>query len=106
MSLDQIAAAFDRRDYNLATRLLKDFLKESPQNPWGHLYKARLYEVAENFEGAISIYQHLLKSVTHPKIMSHARQGLQRIEARSQVKRQQAIEESKSDPQNTEPGLP
>ncbi|MCU0549633.1 MAG: tetratricopeptide repeat protein [Leptolyngbya sp. Prado105] len=105
MSLDQIAAAFDRRDYNLAARLLKDFLKESPQNPWGHVYKARLYEVSENFAGAIAIYQQLLKTVTHPKIMSHARQGLQRIEARSQVKRQQAIEEAKSDPQNTEPGL-
>jgi thioredoxin-like negative regulator of GroEL len=105
MSLDQIAAAFDRRDYNLAARLLKDFLKESPQNPWGHVYKARLYEVSENFEGATAIYQQLLKQVTHPKIVSHARQGLQRIETRLQVKRQQAIEQAKSDPQNTEPGL-
>lgn len=105
MSLDQIAAAFDRRDYGLAARLLKDFLKESPQNPWGYLYKARLYEVSDNFEGATSIYQQLLKSVTHPKIMSHARQGLQRIEAKVQVKRQQTIDEAKSDPQNTEPGL-
>lgn len=105
MSLDQIAAAFDRRDYNLAARLLKDFLKDSPQNPWGRIYKARLYEVSENFEGAIAIYQQLLKQVTHPKIVSHARQGLQRIETRSQVKRQQAIEQAKSDPQNTELGL-
>lgn len=105
MSLDQIAAAFDRRDYNLAARLLKEFLKESPQNPWGHIYKARLYEVSEHFENATAIYQQLLKSVTHPKIVSHARQGLQRIEARLQVKRQQAIAAAKSDPQNTEPGL-
>ncbi|MBW4440057.1 MAG: tetratricopeptide repeat protein [Plectolyngbya sp. WJT66-NPBG17] len=105
MSLDQIAAAFDRQDYNVAVRLLKEFLQHSPHNPWGQVYKARLYEVSENFEGATAIYQHLLKNVTHRKIVSHARQGLQRIAAKSQAQRQQAIEQAKSAPENTEPGL-
>lgn len=105
MSLDQIAAAFDRQDYNLAARLLKEFLQVSPQNPWGHLYKARLYEVAENFEGATTLYEQLLKSVTHPKIVSHARQGLGRIATKTQALRQQAIEQAKSAPENIEPGL-
>lgn len=105
MSLDQIAAAFDRQDYNLATRLLKEFLQASPQNPWGHLYKARLYEVSENFEGATTLYEKLLKTVTHPKIVSHARQGLQRIATKTQALRQQAIEQAKSAPENIEPGL-
>ena len=105
MSLDQIAAAFDRRDYKVAARLLKDFLQASPQDPWGQVYKARLYEVSDHFEGATATYQHLLKTVTHPKIMSHARQGLQRIAAKSQAQRQRAIEQAKSEPENTEPGL-
>lgn len=105
MSLDQIAAAFDRQDYNLAARLVKEFLQESPQNPWGHLYRARLFEVSDNFEGATAIYEKLLKNVTHPKIVSHARQGLQRIATKTQALRQQAIEQAKSAPENTEPGL-
>lgn len=105
MSLDQIAAAFDRQDYNLAAHLLNDFLKESPQNPWGQLYKARLYEVSENFEGATALYQRILKQVTHPKIVFHARQGLQRIEAQLQLQRQHAIAQAKAEPQKTEPGL-
>ncbi len=105
MSLDQIAAAFDRRDYQVAAQLLREFLHASPQNPWGQLYKARLYEVSDNFEGAIAIYQQLLKNVTHPKIVSHSRQGIQRIGAKSEVQRQQAIEQAKSAPGNIEPGL-
>ncbi|HTL89798.1 MAG TPA: tetratricopeptide repeat protein [Leptolyngbya sp.] len=105
MSLDQIAAAFDRQDYNVAARLLREFLQASPQNPWGQVYKARLYEVSDNLEGATAIYQHLLKNVTHPKIVSHARQGLQRIEAKLLLQRQQAIEQAKSEPENIEPGL-
>ncbi|MBD2082251.1 tetratricopeptide repeat protein [Leptolyngbya sp. FACHB-17] len=105
MSLDQIAAAFDRKDYKSAARLLKAFLQTSPDHPWGHLYKARLYEVSNNFEGAIALYQQLLKTVTHPKIMSQARQGLQRIASQIETQRQQAIEQAKSAPENTEPGL-
>lgn len=105
MSLDQIAAAFDRQDYNLAARLVREFLQKSPQNPWAHLYKARLYEVSDNFEGATVIYEKLLKNVTHPKIVSHARQGLQRITTKTQALRQQAIEQAKSAPENIEPGL-
>ena len=105
MSVDQIAAAFDRQDYKLAARLLKEFLQESPQNPWGQVYKARLYEISGNFEGATEIYQHLLKSVTHPKIIFQARQRLQRIAATSQAQRQEAIEQAKSAPEKIEPGL-
>ena len=103
--LDQIAAAFDRQDYRTAATLLKDFLRESPQNPFGQFYKGRIYEVSGKLEAAEEIYRQLLRDVVNPKIANQARQGIQRLKALAQTRQQTAIAQATADPQNAEMGM-
>jgi hypothetical protein len=103
--LDQVAAAFDRQDYQTATRLLKELSQQSPQNPWVKLYLARLREVSGNLDSAENLYRKLLQDTTNLKLVVQVRQGLQRIEQLQQERRQQTIAEAKADPQTNEPGF-
>jgi tetratricopeptide (TPR) repeat protein len=99
--LDKIATAFDRQDYKTAAQLLKAFLKESPQNPWGHLYRGRLYEVSGKAAEAREVFQKLLRDVPNPKLSAQARRGLQRLDEQDAKQRAQAI----ADPRDTELGM-
>lgn len=103
--LDQIAAAFDRQDHRTAAKLLKEFLRESPQNPFGQFYRGRLYEVSGKLEAAEEIYRRLLRDVVNPKIATQARQGIQRLETLAQTRQQTAIAQATADPQNAELGM-
>ena len=105
MLLDQIAAAFDRQDYKLAAELLKTFLHQSPQDPWGQVYRAKLYEVSGRIEDAKAIYQNILRTVTSSKIISMTRSQLQQLQDREQSERRAAIAQAKSAPENAEPGV-
>ena len=89
--LEQIATAFERKDYQTATKLLKHLLKESPENPWVQFYLGRLHEVSGIPQEAEKVYRQLLRSTTNAKILSQARQGLQRLEEIMQEERKQAI---------------
>lgn len=107
--LDQIAKAFERKDYRTAQNLLKNFLQKEPQNPWGRLYAGRLYEERGKPELAEPVYRQLLRQAEHPKIVAQARSGLQRLqsqkETQEQQKRQQAIAQATKDPNQAKPGL-
>ncbi|MFB2967757.1 tol-pal system YbgF family protein [Aerosakkonema sp. BLCC-F183] len=103
--IDQVAAAFDRKDYREAARLLKQLTQQSPQDPWVQFYIGRLHEVTGKLEAAEKAYRQLLRNTTIPKIMSGARQGLQRLEQNEKQRRQQAIAIAKADPKNTQPGV-
>ncbi len=107
--LDQIAKAFERKDYRTAENLLKHFLQQEPQNPWGRLYAGRLYEERGKPQLAEPIYRQLLRQAEHPKIVSQARSGLERLakakEAQAQQRRQQALSLAEQDPHQAKPGL-
>jgi hypothetical protein len=105
MLLDQIEIAFDRKDYKTAAGLLKAFLEQSPHDPWGQVYRARLYEISGRFDKAKAVYQQLLRTVGSPKIIAVVRSSLQQIHDREQAQRQQAIEQAKSDLRNAESGV-
>ena len=103
--INQIAAALEGKDYKRAAQLTKQLQKESPENPWVQYYIARYYELTNNLEKAQTTYKQILRDITNPKIVSQARQGIQRIETAQQNLRQQAIQTAKNDPSNLEPGL-
>lgn len=103
--LEQVAAAFDRQDYRTATQLLKELLKQSPQDPWVQLYLARLQEVSGKASAAENIYRQLLRQSSNPKLMAQARQGLQRLELAEKERRQQAIAQATADASSQEPGV-
>ncbi len=103
--LDQISAAFDRKDHKTAARLLKTFLQESPQNPWGQFYRGRLYEVSGKENEARELFQKLLRDVPNPKLAAQARQGLQRLDQQQKDRRQAEIAQATADPRNAELGI-
>lgn len=110
--IKQIAAAFERQDYDTAAALLQQLVQESPQNPWVQFYLGRLDEVSGKLETASEIYRQLLRSAANTKIVGQARQGLQRVqelaklsESVAQEERRQAIAQATADPSNTQKGV-
>ncbi|MEQ9373051.1 MAG: tetratricopeptide repeat protein [Coleofasciculus chthonoplastes F3-SA18-01] len=103
--LDQVTDALKQKDYRTAARLLKQLAKEEPNNPWVRLYIGRLHEATGKLDAAETAYRKLLKNTTHPKVMTQARQGLERLEAMEQEKRRQALAQATADPENTQFGI-
>ncbi|MBD2294071.1 tetratricopeptide repeat protein [Anabaena sphaerica FACHB-251] len=103
--LEEVIAAFERKDYQTAAKLLKPLLKDSPENPWVQFYLARLQEVSGKRQEAEKIYRQLLRVTVNNKILSQARQGLQRIEEIRQEERQRAIVQATAEPTNAEQGI-
>lgn len=100
MMIDQVASAFENKDYRTAANLLKQLLKESPDNPQVQLYLGKLHEVSGKYEKAEKVYLQLLRDSTNNKIITQARQGLQRLEEIEQQQRQDKIAQTKSNPEN------
>ncbi|YAF96037.1 MAG: tol-pal system YbgF family protein [Nodularia sp. CChRGM 3473] len=103
--IEQVATAFERKDYYTAAKLLKQLLTESPENPWVQFYLGRLHEVSQKHQEAEKIYRQLLRSTTNTKIVTQARQGLQRLQEIKQEERQRAITKATSEPSHTELGV-
>jgi tetratricopeptide (TPR) repeat protein len=103
--IDQVAAAFERKDYRTAAKLLKQLLAETPENLWVQFYLGRLHEVSEKRQDAEKIYRQLLRNTNNSKIILQARQGLQRLQDMQQEERQRAIAKATTAPNNTEPGV-
>ncbi len=100
--IDKVASAFEKKDYRTAANLLKQLLKESPDNHQVQLYVGKLHEVSGKHEKAEKVYRKLLRDSTNNKIITQARQGLQRLEQAKTQLRQQVIAQTKSNPENQE----
>lgn len=103
--IDEVADAFERKDYRTAARLLKQLVKQEPKNPWVQLYVGRLHEATGKLESAEKVYRQLLRGTTNQKIISQARQGLGRLEQMEQERRRQALAEATADPNSGELGV-
>ena len=103
--IDEVADAFERKDYRTAARLLKQLVQQEPKNPSVQLYLGRLHEATGKLEAAETVYRQLLRGTTNPKIMSQARQGLGRLEAMEKERRRQALAQATADPSSTELGV-
>ncbi|MBV6625708.1 MAG: tetratricopeptide repeat protein [Rivularia sp. (in: Bacteria)] len=100
--IDKVASAFEKKDYRTAANLLKQLLKESPDNPQVQLYLGKLHEVSGKHDKAEKVYRQLLRDSTNNKIITQARQGLQRLEDIEKQQQQDAIAKATSNPQNQE----
>ncbi|TVP63610.1 MAG: tetratricopeptide repeat protein [Nodularia sp. (in: Bacteria)] len=103
--IEQVVTAFERKDYHTAAKLLKQLLKETPDNPWVQFYVGQLHEVSGKRQEAEKIYRQLLRSTANTKIINQARQGLQRLQEIDQEERQHAISQATSEPSHTELGV-
>ncbi len=100
--IDKVASAFENKDYVTAAKLLKQLLKESPDNPLVQLYVGKLHEVSGKYEKAEKVYRQLLRDSTNTKIVTQARLGLQRLTQIEQHIRKDAIAKATSDPDSKE----
>ena len=103
--LEEIIAAFETKDYQTVAKLLKPLLQKSPGDPWVHFYLARLHEVTGKRQEAENIYRKLLKGTINNKILSQARQGLQRLKDIEKAEKEQAIAAATLDPSDAEQGI-
>ncbi len=103
--IEQVAIAFDNKDYETAATLLKQLQQESPEHPWVQFYLGRLHEVSGNYQDAEKIFRQLLRDTRNTRIVTLARQGLRRLQEIEQEERQRAIAQAKSEPNNTEVGV-
>jgi tetratricopeptide (TPR) repeat protein len=103
--IDQIAAAFEQQDYQTASQLLKEWLRQSPQDPWGQFYWGRLQEISGKAKAAEKIYRQLLRTQTNSKLIGQARQGLQRLELVQQEQRQRSLAQATAETSHQEAGF-
>ena len=103
--LEQVADAFKRKDYQTAARLLQELVQQQPKSPWVQFYVGRLHEETDKLDAAESVYRALLRGTTNPKIVTQARQGLQRIEDLAKERHRQALAQATGDPGDAELGV-
>jgi hypothetical protein len=104
--LEQVATALESKDYHTAAKLLKQLQKESPENPLVQFYIGRFYELTGKHQEAEKVYRQLLRDTTiHTKVLTQARQGLQRLHELEQQERQKAISQAVADTSNAEFGV-
>ncbi len=103
--IEQVAIAFDNKDYQTAAKLLKQLQKESPEHPWVQFYLGKLHEVSGNYQDAEKVYRQLLRDMRNTRIVTLAREGLRRLQEIEQEQRQRAIAKATSEPNNTELGV-
>jgi hypothetical protein len=78
--LKQAADALNRQDYKAAAKLIATLVTQQPDDHQVQLYAARLQEVTNQLDRALEIYRSLLQHAVNSKIVTEARQGIQRIE--------------------------
>lgn len=83
--LEQIKQAIKVKDYYTGSQLLEQLRSIEPDNPWVVLYQAVIDEEIGNKNKAESGYRLLLQTCDNYKIISPARQGLERIEAEKKL---------------------
>ncbi|MBD2666434.1 hypothetical protein B6N60_02475 [Richelia sinica FACHB-800] len=103
--LEDVNAAFERKDYQTAAKLIKQLLQDAPENPLVQFYLGQLYEVSGKRLAAEKIYRQVLRLTTNTKILTQARQGLQRLDDIKQEEKQRAIAQAIAEPNNTELGI-
>ncbi|WP_024546461.1 hypothetical protein [Picosynechococcus sp. NKBG15041c] len=103
--LKQIQVALAQGDFARMQKLLLQWQKIEPKNPWFRLYVARWYEETGRWAQAEKNYRQLLKGATLPKIVTQARQGLERLKRRERSLEQMAIAREKAAPEGDAYGL-
>jgi tetratricopeptide (TPR) repeat protein len=101
----EVTSALAEKDYKRAQKLLKQWQTSDPHNPWMWFHVARLYEETNKPEKAEKIYRQLLRKVTTPKLLTQARQGLDRLQTQRTQQQQTVVESAVSHPGGDSPGI-
>jgi len=102
---DAIAAALEKKDFRTAAQLLQQWRQQDAKDPKFLLMVGQYQEATERWEQAEKAYLTILRQVTSPKIMSQARQGIQRVQASIAQAKEHALETARAHPEGQDPGL-
>ncbi|MEM1309755.1 MAG: tetratricopeptide repeat protein [Cyanobacteria bacterium P01_H01_bin.153] len=102
---DAIAAALEQKDFRTAAKLLQQWQQRDAKDPKFLLMVGHYQAATERWEQAEKTYLKLLRQVTNPKLMSQARQGIQRVQTRVAQVKEQALATARAQPDGQTPGL-
>ncbi|MBD0268398.1 MAG: tetratricopeptide repeat protein [Cyanobacteria bacterium Co-bin8] len=95
---DLVITALEERNFSKAGRLLQAWKQEKPRDPWLKLALARYWEATGDLQRAEPAYLQLLQKVTNAKLMTQARQGIQRVQNEQSRQREHLLEQARTQP--------
>ncbi|MBE9138695.1 tetratricopeptide repeat protein [Nodosilinea sp. LEGE 07088] len=95
---DLVSAALGAQQLTQAAQLIKQWQQKNPQDPWLKLAMGNYWEVKADLERAQITYARLLQNAAHPKVLSHAREGMQRVRDRLAQQREHDLSTAKHQP--------
>lgn len=102
---DAIAAALTQKNFQRAADLLQQWKQRDAGDPQFLLMVGRYQEATDRWEAAERTYLKLLRQTPSQKIISQARQGIQRVQLHMNQARTEALAMARADPDNQVPGL-
>jgi hypothetical protein len=95
---DLVSAALGAQQLNQAAQLLKQWQQKSPQDPWLNLAMGSYWEAKDELEKAQVTYTRLLQNTSNTKVLSLAREGVQRVRDQMARRREHDLNEAKQQP--------
>ncbi len=95
---DLVSAALGAQQLTQAAQLIKQWQQKTPQDPWLKLAMGQYWEAKDELEKAQVTYTRLLQSTANTKVLSQAREGVQRVRDRLAHQREHALNEAKQQP--------
>ncbi|MDB9527809.1 tetratricopeptide repeat protein [Oscillatoria sp. CS-180] len=105
MMQDAIATALEKKDFRTAATLLQQWKQQDAKDPKFLLMVGKYQEATGRWEQSEKTYLKLLRLAPSPKLMSQARQGIQRVQSHITQAREEAIENARAQVDGQDPGL-
>lgn len=102
---EAIAAALKQKNFRTAAKLLQQWQQQDAKDPRFLLMAGQYQEATNHWEKAEKTYLKVLQQVTNPKLMSQARQGIQRVQTHFAQAKETALDTARAQPDGQAPGL-
>lgn len=96
---DQVLAALSQQQLTQAAQLLKQWQRNNPQDPWLQLATGQYWEAKGELEKAQITYTRLLQSAANTRVISQAREGVQRVRDQLAQRREHDLKAAKHRPE-------
>ena len=95
---DLVSAALGAQQLTQAAQLLKQWQQKQPQDPWLKLALGHYWEAKAELEKAQVSYARLLQTTANTKVLSQAREGIQRVRDQLAKQREHDLSAAKQQP--------
>ncbi|MBW4485520.1 MAG: hypothetical protein KME14_23545 [Tildeniella torsiva UHER 1998/13D] len=95
---DLVSAALRAQQLTQAAQLIKQWQQKTPQDPWLKLAMGQYWEAKGELEKAQITYTRLLQGTANSKVLSPAREGVQRVRDRLAQRREHDLSAAKQQP--------